>query len=183
MVDELGIEDYVKGIGEEPEGLPAEEYKTLAVAYRTYGLVTQQRHRADAKWGEPFDLGSSTQWVAPYTGANQIYSGYHRETIGPLLTQGEQATAGQVMTYNGQLAITPYFSHSDGHTRSWADVWHGDGYPWLVSVADPDSSGLALLGHGVGMPLQSVVKRINAGWSYEQVLRYFYSGTRVTKLY
>jgi hypothetical protein len=184
IVDELGLEDYVKGIGEETEGLPAEAYKTFAIAYRTYGLVTQQSHRSQgARWGEPFDLGSSTQWVAPYTGANQIYSGYHRETIGPMLTQGQQATAGQVATYNGQLAITPYYSHSDGHTRSWAEVWHGDDHPWLLSVADPDSNGLALLGHGVGMPLQSANKRAAAGWNYQQILQYFYSGIRITKLY
>jgi len=183
IVDELNLEDYVKGIGEESEGLPAEAYKTLAVAYRTYALSTQQRHRADSSWKEPFDLASSTTWVQPYSGANQIYAGQHRETLGPLLTQGEQATAGQVVTFDGQLAITPYFSHSDGHTRSWAEVWHGNAHPWLVSVPDPDSSGLAMLGHGVGMPLQSAVKRAAAGWSYDQILRYFYTGVHITKLY
>ena len=183
LIDELPLEDYVKGIGEEPEGLTPEAYKALSVAYRTYALSTLQRHRGDSGWGEPFDLGSSTEFVAPYAGANQIYSGYHRETLGPLLTQGEQATSGQVVTYNGAVAVTPYFSHSDGHTRSWAEVWHGNTHPWLVSVADPDSNGLALLGHGVGMSMRSAIKRAGTGWSYDQILRYFYSGVRVTKLY
>jgi len=183
VIDELPLEDYVKGIGEESEGLPAEEYKALAVAYRSYALSTLQRHRSDGSWGEPFDLGSSTQWVAPYAGSNQIYAGYHRETLGPLLTQGEQATSGQVATYNGQVAVTPYYSHSDGHTRSWAEIWHGSDHPWLVSVPDPDSNGLALLGHGVGMPLRSVSFRATAGWSYDQILRYFYTGVQITKLY
>ena len=183
LIDELPLEDYVKGIGEEPEGLPAEAYKALAVAYRTYALSTMQRHHGDAGWGEPFDLGSSTDAVQPYTGANQIYSGYHRETIGPLLTQGEQATLGQVVTYNGAVAITPYYSHSDGHTRSWAEVWHGNDHPWLVSVPDPDSNGETMLGHGVGMPLRSTVKRAAAGWHYDQILRYFYTGVHITKLY
>ncbi len=183
LVNELPLEDYVKGIGEESEGLPAEVYKTFAVDYRSYGLSTLQRHRSDANWGEPFDLGSSTEWVAPYTGANQIYSGYHRETIGPLLTQGQQATTGQVVTYNGAVAVTPYYTQSDGHTRSWAEVWGGNGRPWLVSVADPDSNGMPLKGHGVGMPMRSAIKRAAAGWSYDQILRYFYSGVRISKLY
>ncbi|MHB8618726.1 MAG: SpoIID/LytB domain-containing protein, partial [Chloroflexota bacterium] len=182
-VNQLSLEDYVKGIGEEPEGLPAEAYKVLSVAYRTYALAVQQRHQHDPAWGEPFDLGSSTQWVEPYTGANQIYAGEHRETLGPLLTRGEQATFGQVVTYNGAVAITPYYSHSDGHTRSWAEVWHGNDHPWLVSVPDPDSNGLQLLGHGVGMPLRSVGIRAAAGWTYDQILRYFYTGVRITKLY
>ncbi len=183
LIDELGIEDYVKGIGEEPEGLPPEVYKTFAVAYRTYALSTQQRHQSDPNWKEPFDLGSSTDAVAPYNGANQIYTGQHRETLGPLLTQGEQATAGQVVTYNGSIAVTPYFSHSDGRTRSWEEVWHGSDHPWLVSVPDPDGAGQTLLGHGVGMPLRSAVARAAAGWSYDQILRYFYTGVQITKAY
>jgi Stage II sporulation protein len=183
VIDELPLEDYVKGIGEEPEGLPNEEYKTLAVAYRTYALSTLQRHRGDSAWGEPFDIGSSTQWVAPYVGSNQIFAGYHRETLGPLLTQGEQATIGQIATYNGQVAVTPYYSHSDGRTRSWAEVWHGNDHPWLVSVPDPDDNGQTMLGHGVGMPLRSVSFRAVAGWSYDQILRYFYTGVQITKLY
>lgn len=183
LVDELSLEDYVKGIGEEPEGLAPEAYKALAVTYRSYALATLQRHRGQPSWGEPFDLGSSTDAVAPYTGSNQIYSGYHRETLGPLLTQGEQATAGQVVTYDGTVAVTPYYSHSDGHTRSWAEVWHGSDHPWLVGVADPDSNGQTMLGHGVGMPLRSTIKRAEAGWRYDQILRYFYTGIHITKLY
>jgi len=183
LIDELALEDYVKGIGEEPEGLAPEAYKALAVAYRTYGLSTLQRHRGDSSWGEPFDLGSSTDQVAPYNGANQIYAGYHRETLGPGLTQGEQATSGQVVTYNGAVVVTPYFARSDGRTRSWAEVWHGNDHPYLLSVPDPDSAGQTLLGHGVGMPLRSAIKRAQAGWGYDQILRYFYTGVHITKLY
>ncbi|HUZ76108.1 MAG TPA: SpoIID/LytB domain-containing protein [Chloroflexota bacterium] len=183
VVNELGMEDYVKGIGEETEGDPPEAYKAFAVAYRGYALSTQQRHKADPNWKEPFDLGSSSVYVAPYTGANQIYTGEHRETLGPDLTQGEQATWGQVVTYNGKVAVTPYFSHSDGHTRGWQQVWGGTAHPWLISVADPDSNGEALLGHGVGMPLQSTIKRAAAGWTYQHILQYFYTGVQITKLY
>jgi hypothetical protein len=183
LVNELSLEDYVKGIGEEPEGLAPEAYKALAVAYRTYGLATLTNHRNDPKWQEPFDLGSSTTSVAPYNGANQVYAGEHRETIGSLLTQGTNATAGQVLMYDGKVAITPYYSHSDGRTRAWSEVWHGNDHPWLISVPDPDSNGEQLLGHGVGMPLQSAIKRAAAGWAYDQILRYFYTGVHISKLY
>ncbi|MDE3074706.1 MAG: hypothetical protein KGJ86_04690, partial [Chloroflexota bacterium] len=182
-IDELSLEDYVKGIGEEPEGLPAEAYKALSVAYRTYALATQQRHKADPKWKEPFDLGSSSEFVAPYTGANQIYTGEHRETLGPMLSQGEQLTWGQVVTFNSAVAVTPYFSHSDGHTRSWQEVWGGTTHPWLVSVPDPDSAGDKLLGHGVGMPMQSAIRRAQAGWTYDRILKYFYTGISISKVY
>jgi hypothetical protein len=184
VVDEVGLEDYVKGIGEETEGLPPEVYKAFTVAYRTYALAVQARHNSDGPaWGEPFDLGASTDAVAPYTGANQIYSGAHREALGPLLTTGQQATAGQVATYNGAIAITPYFASSDGRTRSWDEVWHAKDHPWLVSVSDPDDAGQPLRGHGVGMPMRAAIQRSQAGWSYDQILRYFYTGIRLTRMY
>ncbi|MBV8087402.1 MAG: hypothetical protein JO247_21535 [Chloroflexi bacterium] len=183
LVNELPLEDYVKGIGEEPEGFTPEAYKALSVSYRTYALATLTNHRNDPSWKEPFDLGSSTTQVTPYNGANQIYAGQHRETAGPLLTQGANATTGQVLMYNGAVAITPYYSHSDGRTRSWSEVWHGNDHPWLISVPDPDSNGEQMLGHGVGMPLQSAIKRASAGWAYDQILRYFYTGVQLTRLW
>ncbi len=182
-VNELSAEDYVKGIGEEPEGLTPEAYKTFAIVFRSYALSTQSRHKSDSAWHEPFDLGSSSDYVAPYTGANQIYTGQHRETVGSMLTQGEQATWGQVVTYGGKLAVTPYYSHSDGHTRSWQEVWGGTDHSWLISVPDPDGAGLQLLGHGVGLPLQAATKRAQAGWTFDHILKYFYTGVDITKVY
>ena len=51
----------------------------------------------------------------------------------------------------GAQVITPYFTWSDGRTRSWTDVWGGSTKPWLVSVEAPYDVGKNLYGHGVGM--------------------------------
>jgi peptidoglycan hydrolase-like amidase len=33
------------------------------------------------------------------------------------------------------------------------------------------------------MPLQSAIRRASAGWAYDQILRYFYTGVQLSKLY
>jgi peptidoglycan hydrolase-like amidase len=78
--------------------------------------------------------------------------------------------------------VTPYFSSSDGRTRSWSEVWNGD-YPWLVSVPDPCCTTHTLLGHGVGMSGDGAVYFADNGWGYKKILKYYYTGVEVEKRY
>ena len=57
---------------------------------------------------------------------------------GRLTTAAVDATAGQVVLYNGKVASTYYFSTSGGRTAAIQDVWPGSPpVPYLVSVPDP----------------------------------------------
>ena len=52
------------------------------------------------------------------------------------------AVYGQMLTYNGSVAFTPYYACSSGVTNSSAETWGGS-YPYLVSVTsayDPPST-------------------------------------------
>ena len=157
-INELPMEYYVKGIGEEPESFPAEGLKAATVAFRTYALS-----HMNPQWPglgclcnkEPFDIGASHKYVPPYVGSHQWYLGYYRETLGKNLEAAANATRGQFLTYDGKVIRAAYYSRADGRTRSWQDVWGGSGFPWAVGVPDPVSEGSTLHGHGVGMPLQS----------------------------
>lgn len=180
-INELATEEYLLGIGEEPESFPYQGLKAAAVAFRSYALAVKQRWERIGK--EPFHLVSSLQWVEPYVGANQWYIGQYRETLGPNLTRAVQETRGQVLTYNGTIAITPYFSVSDGRLRSWAEVWGGDGYPWLPGGPDPYCNAGELRGHGVGMCMVGARERARDGATYEQILAFYYPGTVLARLY
>ncbi len=185
-INELPMEYYVKGIGEEPESFPAEGLKAATVAYRTYALS-----HMNPQWPglgclcnkEPFDIGASHAYVPPYVGSHQWYLGYYRETLGKNLEAAANATRGQFMTYNGTVIRAAYYSRADGKTRSWKEVWGGPGYPWAVSVPDPASEGSTLLGHGVGMPLQSTLVLARQGMTYDRILKTYYTGVELTKLY
>ena len=126
-VKTLPLETYVRGVvaAEMPAGWPLAALEAQAVASRTYALT------ADAG-GSRFDVYSDTR--------SQVYLGKAAETAA---TNGAiAATAGQIVTYGGQPAITYYFASSGGHTEDVQDAFGGAAAePWLVGVADPYDQG------------------------------------------
>jgi SpoIID/LytB domain protein len=63
-----------------------------------------------------------------------VYLGLEHER--PSTNAAVDATAGEVVLYQGQVAKTYFFSSSGGRTASAEDVW-GEAVPYLVSVPDP----------------------------------------------
>ena len=113
VVNELPVEDYMKGIAESSSGSPTEFLKTMTVAARSYAIWHLDRN---GKYGAPeiFHLKNSRNG----NGDDQVYKGYGLEARFPELVSAVNATSGQVVTYTGAVAMTPYFSNSDGRTRS-----------------------------------------------------------------
>jgi peptidoglycan hydrolase-like amidase len=171
VINELPIESYLKGIAETSTTSHATHLKTMTVAARSYAYYHVSNGGKHA--GESFDLKNSRKG----NGDDQVYKGYGLESRFPALVQAVSDTANKVVSYGGNAVITPYYSRSDGNTRSWQSVWGGPGVPWCVSVPDPDSNGMSLLGHGVGLPGYGALKRAERGDSYQAILSYYYSGT------
>ena len=118
----VGLEAYLQGVvpREMPSAWPPEALKAQAVAARSYALATRAGRRA-------FDLYADVR--------SQVYGGVAAEE--PATTTAVDATAGQVVLYDGKVATTFFFSTSGGRTASAADAWSGEPVPYLVSVADP----------------------------------------------
>jgi len=181
-INELPIDSYLKGLAETSNASPIEFQKVLATAARTYALYHYYR-------GLDFGLsGASTKHAAEYFHVDatydQVYRGYNSEIRMPRLAQAIDNTKGVIVTYNNKLAVTPYFSRSDGRTRSWDEVWGGGDKPWLQSVSVPEDSGKTLFGHGVGMSAQGALLMIvDGGQNWQNVLTYFYQGTVLQQAY
>jgi SpoIID/LytB domain protein len=123
LVNALGIDNYVKGVvsGEVPSSWPAETLKAQAVAARTYGLTTSRA-------GAIFDQYPDTR--------SQVYRGVNGETAAT--NAAVEGTSGEVVTYNGNPAVTYFFSTSGGRTENVENVFlGGTPQPWLKSVEDP----------------------------------------------
>ena len=152
---------------------PSEFQRTLLTTARTYALYHVQRGTKHADEYYTVD--------ARY---DQVYRGYGHEARTPTISAAVDATRGQIVTYQGRLAITPYFSRSDGRTRGWGEVWGGAAnYPWLISVPVPQDIGRTLWGHGVGMSATGALDMANEGKTYMQILAHFYQGTDVRRAY
>jgi len=171
LINELPVETYLKGIAETSNVSPAEFQKTLLTAARTYAMyhVTRATKHAD----EFFIVD------AKY---DQVYKGYGQEARSPNIVAAVDATRGLVVTYNGDIAITPYFSRSDGRTRDWSEVWYGT-VAWCKGVPVPQDAGKTLWGHGVGMSASGALAMANEGQTYDQILKYFYTGIALTRWY
>jgi stage II sporulation protein D len=125
-VNTVDLDGYVKGVvpGEVPSNWAAEALKAQAVAARTYALAT------DAG-GTSFDQYADTR--------SQMYKGLASETAAT--NAAVDATGGQVVRYQGRLAITYFFSTSGGATEDIENVFYGSApEPYLKSVADPYDS-------------------------------------------
>jgi stage II sporulation protein D len=122
-INMVGLEQYLYGVvpSEMPFNWLPEALKAQAIVARSYALATR---RTGA-----FDLYPDTR--------SQVYLGIEHEK--PSTNAAVNATAGQVVLYEGEVAKTFFFSTSGGRTASAEDVF-GEPVPYLVSVPDPYDS-------------------------------------------
>ena len=169
LVNHVLLEDYVAGISETGHNVAFEAVKANLVAARTYAYVSKGKYPF-------FDVLGSTY--------DQLYLGADVGKYLGNVPKAAQATRGQVVTYKHEVVITPYFGNSSGTTRAWHSVWGGKAKAWLVPVAAKYDAGRRRFGHGVGMSQRDAGLRAKKdGWTSEQLLTHYYSGTEVEALY
>src|SRR3954470_3921950 len=117
LVNQLDVETYLKGMAEVPANWPIEAIGAQAVVARTYAL------RAMASSGELCDYDLC-----------QVYAGADNESQGQ--NAAVDATQGQVVEYEGQLASTVYSADAGGITATTLEGFGSpDGaYPYLQVV-------------------------------------------------
>ena len=113
VVNELGLEDYVRGVVANelsPGGYPAiEALKAQAVAARTYALKNRGQFMAQG-----FDLLPTTR--------SQVYRGLTSEN--PLSTRAVDETRGIVATFNGEPINALYTSTCGGRTEDSENIFN-----------------------------------------------------------
>jgi peptidoglycan hydrolase-like amidase len=171
-INELPLELYMRGLGEASSDPLSNYLQALAVAARTYAEYQRSIGGKHPELG--YDLDNKN---------DQVYKGYGLEQRNTDFVNAVSATAGQFVTYQGAVVVTPYFSQSDGRTRSFSEAFGGPEKPWLVSVNVPEDQGQPLLGHGVGMSARAARIRAEAGMSTNDILTSFYTGVAIQKLY
>ncbi len=172
VVNELPVEDYLKGLAEISATDPYEKIKAVIVLARTYAFYYTT---VGEKFpGAPFNLTDDPE-------RSQKYLGYGFEKRNPTGIKAVNDTAGLVVTWNGKIVKTPYFSSDDGRTRSAEEVWGWKDTPWLISVKDPGCEGLTMNGHGVGLSGCGSLYFANQGKTYEEIIKYYFQGVKIEK--
>jgi len=122
----VALERYVRGVvaAEMPSSWPLAALEAQAIASRTYALT-------DHAGGSRFDVYADTR--------SQVYESPPTTAAAETAASNAAvaATAGQIVTYAGQPAITYYFASSGGMTEDNENSFLGSTpQPWLRAVPD-----------------------------------------------
>lgn len=187
LLNELPLEDYLKGIAETLGEDNPEYRKGLIIMARTYAYyyLTLDKKHPD----RPFDLTN--------TSFDQLYRGYNYEKRSNGLPALVEATTGQIITYQGKPILGAYSSDSGGVTKNACAAWTrycGDdgklksNFLYLNGdIADPEGTlhdpAKIKASHGVGVSTTGARRFIELGKPYQEMLRYYYPGTAIEKIY
>ena len=174
-INELALEDYLKGVCEVSNDAPTEKQKAMAVIARSYAYHYLQKD--NRKFPEKdYDASSDPDVFQKYCGL-----GYEKRA--PNFTSAVEETRGEMVYYENKVVKTPYFNESDGQTKSAQEVWGWEDTPYLESVKDPfckEGKG-ELKGHGVGLSGCGAEGMAEKGWNYVKILKYYYQGVEIKK--
>ena len=134
VLTNLDLEHYLRGVAEVPPDWATEALRAQAIASRSYALHVARENRNSDTWTAPFDIYSTTM--------SQVYSGNTREASprnGPWL-QAIADTAGQVLTFGGEPALTLFTTSGGGYTENSGYAFN-EQHPYLVASADPFTAG------------------------------------------
>ncbi|KKT26988.1 MAG: N-acetylmuramoyl-L-alanine amidase family 2 [Parcubacteria group bacterium GW2011_GWA2_43_9b] len=188
-VNELRLEDYLKGIAEINQTDSAEHQKTMIVASRTYAYYYI------LKGGK---RGADEVYILNNTSADQLYKGYTRELSAPAVVDAVNFTRGEVAVYNGAPIVTAYSSGAPelatSGTKNACTVWGNQycqaGFEYLAGeVKDPANAPYTQSVCGGGnhcVGLSAAGSRqfsLTGAKNYQEVLKYYYSGTEIKKIY
>ena len=166
-VVELDLETYIAGcVAQEIGNLHIEACKAQAVAARTNCQPYIKNDKAAS------DQSSSFQ---AYEGSKANNANYSNAS------QAAKETESIVLTYNGKIALPASFSaNNGGQIVSSQERWGGV-RAWLISKEDPYDEGRKT-GHGVGMSQRGAKKMAELGFSYQEILEFYFPGTQLAYL-
>lgn len=188
-INELPLEDYVKGVAEVSEDLPLEYLKAMSVIIRTY--VSYHASNGGKHIGEPFDLKNSVS----ENGDDQVYKGYGFTKRAPIFSNAVDFTKGKIITYNDKPILAAYSSDSGGVSKDARKVWGsaqggqaGGNFsdkPYLYGgISDPAStthnSYAVSISHGAGLSAAGAKEMARKGSDYISIIKYYYQGVSLT---
>lgn len=158
LITELTFSDYLKGIAEVPASWPLAALEAQVVAARTYAVSHMNSGTVD---GLNYNLCS--------TDACQVYRGLSVQdgAYGAQWAKAVDDTAGQILQYQGRPIDAFYFSTSNGHTYSNADVFGGTALPYLQPVPENDDGQSPTSHWSVTMPLADVSQALTLAGAWD----------------
>ena len=153
-VRELELEEYLVGVvlAEMPASFDEEALKAQAVVARTYTVRAREGKSKHDDGDICGDSACCQGYLAPadYGGAAEALE---------KVRSAVASTAGEVLTYGGNLIEATYFSCSGGTTEDAVAVW-GTDVPYLQSVDSPGEENAAYYRDTAVIPLEEFKEKL-----------------------
>jgi SpoIID/LytB domain protein len=146
------MREYLYRQAEEPDNWPMEGLKVTAVAMRTYAISVINRHKHTA---QGYDICSSGSCCQAF---NEAIDPARR----PNTVAAVNATAGEIITYQGSAIVAAYSSCCGGYTASAYEVWGGTGYPYWKPIPDDACAPSSSHDWDVSLAWTDLEARLNA---------------------
>lgn len=165
IVEEINIEDYVKGVvaAEMPALFHIEALKAQAVAARTYAISRSIRY----KDGHPDHTlaplcnGIHCQAYLSFFQLGEINGDSWIEKYWPKIEEAVDSTKNLGIFYNGEIIEPLYHSTSGGRTEDVKDVFAVE-MPYLKSVSSPYEEEAPKFRNTTTLTLEEFIKKIKS---------------------
>ncbi len=187
VVNELPIEDYLKGMGEVSESVDVKNYpekvKALIVAARSYGYYYMDKKLPlkDRKFQTfLYDISDNPD-------ESQMYKWYSYEMRSPNYVKLVESTWGEVVQYRESVIKVWYSTSAWWRTLSVKEYcelkWNKNcvDIPYLQSVEDPGSVWKVRIWHWVGISWLWATYFATQGWDYRKIIQYYLKWVEISK--
>lgn len=136
-VEKIELDEYLYGVvsAEMPANFEEEALKAQAVVARTY-TIYKIIHNANKHEGATIcdDASCCQAWISKEDRLAK-WEEQERDSNWNKIVNAVDTTKGKMITYQGEPINAFFHSNSGGKTETTLNVWGGDGYPYLQSVA------------------------------------------------
>ncbi|MDD3262515.1 MAG: N-acetylmuramoyl-L-alanine amidase [Candidatus Absconditabacteria bacterium] len=176
VVNTLPFHQYLKGIVETNDSENNEKIKAMNLISKGYALFYMNKKN---KHPSIPDLAKYTAIDSPDMFQKYVGAGLEKtlKTVPNLVDQQKN----ELIVYDNYLPILPYFNCSAGFTRSAKDKRGWSDTPYLVSRVDIEKCS-DFNGHGVGLSGKGAQFFAQNGWTYKDILNYYYPGIQIITL-
>lgn len=136
-IEEVNLDEYLYGVvsAEMPASFEKEALKAQSIVARTYTIYKIIHNGGKHEGADICDNSNCCQaWISKENRLSK-WEEIERESNWNKIVQAVNETKGKIITYNGEPINAFFHSNSGGKTETTMNVWGGNGYPYLQSVA------------------------------------------------
>lgn len=161
-VEEIPFDEYLYGVvsAEMPVSFEKEALKAQAIVARTYTIYKIVHNNGKHQGADICDDSACCQaWISKEDRLSK-WEEASRKSNWNKIVEVVEATKGKIITYEGQPIHAFFHANSGGKTETTINVWGGDSYPYLQSVATSGEDGYSQYASEVSFTKETFIDKV-----------------------